>query len=113
MSRITNVFMGASIAAFASAGLALGLASTASADPIPGPPPNPTNPAAILGQAASGFGNAPAAPAAVAAPAAPALPAVAPAAPPFRVPLRPPPRSRRLRVWLRLSPACLRPPPRA
>lgn len=34
MSRITNVFMGASIAAFASAGLALGLASTASADPI-------------------------------------------------------------------------------
>lgn len=49
MSRITNVFMGASIAAFASAGLALGLASTASADPIPGPPPNPTNPAAILG----------------------------------------------------------------
>ncbi|ETZ95773.1 hypothetical protein L828_4046 [Mycobacteroides abscessus MAB_030201_1061] len=38
MSRITNVFMGASIAAFASAGLALGLASTASADPSPALP---------------------------------------------------------------------------
>ncbi len=36
-----------------------------------------------------------------------------PPPPPFRVPLRPPLRSRRLRVRLRLSPACLRPPPRA
>lgn len=87
MSRLPNVFVGASIAAFASAGLALGIASTAGADPIPGPPPNPTNPAALLGQAAAGFGNAPAAapvapvaPAAIAAP-APALPAITPAAP--------------------------------
>ncbi|WP_078313999.1 hypothetical protein [Mycobacterium sp. D16Q16] len=87
MSRLPNVFVGASIAAFASAGLALGMASTAGADPIPGPPPNPTNPAALLGQAAAGFGNAPAAapvapaaPAAIAAP-APALPAITPAAP--------------------------------
>lgn len=112
MSRITNVFMGASIAAFASAGLALGLASTASADPIPGPRTRPTLPPSWARPHRASVTHLLLPQRLPHRPRLPCLRSLRPL-PPFRAPLRPPPRSRRLRVRLRLSLACLRPPPRA